>query len=437
MGEVFSFLAMIDFNSTTPAPVTLAAPKKKGRPRKTYRTSWDTHVDGLLHRTDGRWQIVATGQIFTERDERKAVARAQSIINKLNGTTIEITTPISALRGKTKAKPRDAAEFVDRVLECTKLAREHGTPVFTSQNPEEWLVANNVSGAVIWPWLREMLIKRPEFVAEMVGIPEVARLADLPKRGPSPSLDRVGDEYREHAKVTERGLRLLDVGLGFANASRGGVVEGLQPSLVCIEFCCFGRRQPAGAPAPQAGLGLGELLVDLHVAGGPFVELRRFAGPDELVDRAAPKVHHLLVVRMRGRIGLERADGSQGHLVVANVDGGGIDQEGAVRRGEAVDRLEARRCVLPLAQPHIRVAGGMDEFDQAGVGWFHPATTQFSLCIRGDRERSLEVLLHERVDQRGLHVNEDRRVRRGRRDGGLTCRGGGRSRRKGTKHSDT
>lgn len=50
--------------------------KKTGRKAKPHKTTYDgTTIDGLYHCPDGRWRITATGEKFTEADERLAVQR--------------------------------------------------------------------------------------------------------------------------------------------------------------------------------------------------------------------------------------------------------------------------------------------------------------------------------------------------------------------------
>ncbi len=51
-----------------------------GRKQKPHETSWGEIVPGLARDVDQRWRIVATGQRFTESDERKAVERFRKVI---------------------------------------------------------------------------------------------------------------------------------------------------------------------------------------------------------------------------------------------------------------------------------------------------------------------------------------------------------------------
>jgi len=60
---------------------------------------------------------------------------------------------------------------------------------------------------VLWAWLREQLIDRPEFIAKQVGIPELARLADLPQPEASPTLKSLGKLYQEHSEAKPKQVR--------------------------------------------------------------------------------------------------------------------------------------------------------------------------------------------------------------------------------------
>jgi integrase len=66
------------------------------------------------------------------------------------------------------------------------------------------LLYDDVDEAALWEWMREQLISRPEYVASMTGIEEVARLADLPKRKPSPKLKEVLDLYMEKSQTSDK-----------------------------------------------------------------------------------------------------------------------------------------------------------------------------------------------------------------------------------------
>lgn len=145
---------------------------KSGRPPKPYRTSWGEYVNGLRRRKDGRWVIVETGKTYVEPDERRGVLRFRRWQEQQQTVKItEMSVDISTF--KSKAEVRDAMETGAAIQ-----GMRDGSMRVGMEMPEP----------LVWAWLREQLIEHPEHVAQQTGIPEIARLADLPKPKPSPKL---------------------------------------------------------------------------------------------------------------------------------------------------------------------------------------------------------------------------------------------------------
>lgn len=158
---------------------------KRGRPRKPYVASWGDHINGLRRRpSDGRWVIAQTGETYAEPDERRAVARFKRWEAEQADNCVEFddVKPFEnegvAVGGIVKAKTFDA--FARRI------GKQPGA----------------IAEAELWAYVREQLISRPEWVADQTGIPEVARLADLPTPQPSPTLAEVGELYQKSARVS-------------------------------------------------------------------------------------------------------------------------------------------------------------------------------------------------------------------------------------------
>ncbi|MEX0884995.1 MAG: tyrosine-type recombinase/integrase [Phycisphaeraceae bacterium] len=168
---------------------------KRGRPAKPHRTSWGAHINGLRRRKDGRWVIIATGKTFAEPDERRAVARFRRWEVEQQGETVaDVNAPLEAFQS--------AAGLA--------AAREAGAEIY-GHTDGRYSVGTEVSEPVLWAWLREQLISRPEYVAEQTGIPEVARLADLPKPEPSPTLAAIGQLYHDKAQVKRKQRRQMQL----------------------------------------------------------------------------------------------------------------------------------------------------------------------------------------------------------------------------------
>src|SRR5690242_19445012 len=80
-----------------------------GRPPKPYRPSWGGDpISGLARQTDGRWRIVATGERFTEIDERRAIQKFRDWQARQNPSTAfsVASTTVAALEEEAAAQAR-------------------------------------------------------------------------------------------------------------------------------------------------------------------------------------------------------------------------------------------------------------------------------------------------------------------------------------------
>ena len=206
---------------------------KPGRPRKPYRTSWGEHISGLRKRGDGRWQIVDTGETFTEQDERLAVIRfRQWEANRENQKVLLSTEALVEIN----FKHQESGEY--RI--STKTLQAMG-----------W-----VTESELWAWFREQVISRPEYVADQVGIPELARLADLPKQVPSPTLKSIGQLYQDKAEVQRKQRRQVQLFWNdFAKwmaSHKVTTLRGISPALVA-EYADATKARTKGTVVGQGG----------------------------------------------------------------------------------------------------------------------------------------------------------------------------------------
>jgi len=143
----------------------MATRSKVGRPQRPYETSWGEVVPGLARDTDGRWRIAATGKRFTEPDERRAVAR---FLADHQPETVRTPTTVE-----------------------TALPKRDENGMFSGPI----VVKPQTKAEDYWPWLREQLIERPEYIAKMTGIPEVANLRHLPIPKASLTIAKIIEAY--------------------------------------------------------------------------------------------------------------------------------------------------------------------------------------------------------------------------------------------------
>lgn len=184
----------------------------RGRKQKPHQASWGEHITGLYKCPDGRWRIIATGEKFTEHDERKAVAKFRAWEAKNNPGTIAITAPVANLREIEAATARPApVEFTatdgNETRPVTRLTAEfllelqrqnkYETPVTinaTRQTPE----------GAFWFQLGQLLRNQPALVAEKTGIPEIAGLAHFPIPKDPLKLSAIAEIYKTRNAATAK-----------------------------------------------------------------------------------------------------------------------------------------------------------------------------------------------------------------------------------------
>ena len=135
---------------------------KTGRKQKPYETSWGEIVPGLARQSndgrwrDGRWRVVATGLRYTEPDERLAV-RLFHEKYALKSELVQVP-----VLGNGQAQNNDEVNKI--------LAYKAETIDGPDGNP---ITVRYAHPSGLWGWFREILFKKPDYVAKMTGIPEL------------------------------------------------------------------------------------------------------------------------------------------------------------------------------------------------------------------------------------------------------------------------
>ncbi len=172
--------------------------KKRGRKAKPYVCPWNGKtIDGLYLCPDGRWRITETGEKFTESDPMRAVLRFHRWQARHRGTEAAIRLPAPL----TSSCEDDGA--IEAVLRHELGAGEHRA----ASDESLILTIPEAAGPIslhrslpadaIWAHLRDEIVRRPEYVAQMTGIEQIGYLSDIPKPVPSPTLDEVGKLFFE------------------------------------------------------------------------------------------------------------------------------------------------------------------------------------------------------------------------------------------------
>src|SRR5258706_12377613 len=163
------------------------------RPQRPHKCTWDGRlVQGLYKCADGRWRINATGQKFTEPDERRAVQRFDAFaVQRAEKITLTVEVEDVPAAGP--------------VLH--RMARQKLRIIPPRHIGDKVTVGHEVSAEEIWPWLREQLIHKPEYVAKMTGIPELLGLRHLPlPKNPIKIASRI-EVYQRENTPTDKSKR--------------------------------------------------------------------------------------------------------------------------------------------------------------------------------------------------------------------------------------
>ncbi|HEV2292826.1 MAG TPA: tyrosine-type recombinase/integrase [Tepidisphaeraceae bacterium] len=167
--------------------------KKRGRPQGRYRLRDGNEIQGLTRRADGRWKISATGQTFIEPDERLAVER----FHKLSGTGKPSNLGTLQVHASAEAAMLDLLQRT--VAAGGRLDAE--TAILHEKGVEAFAVSDDTLTRAQWAWLNEQLITRRQWVAQQVGVEQIAWLTDLKRPAPAQTLKELGELY-----VAKQGL---------------------------------------------------------------------------------------------------------------------------------------------------------------------------------------------------------------------------------------
>lgn len=162
--------------------------RKPGRPTAHFRTRNGDRIEGLMRLKDGRWRASGPEKFtFTERDEDLAVMRYRQWLDLKQGGQL-LRIPV-ATRHSTSGSTNHIVNTVFHPHVETDL--ETGTSTRAAY-PD-----------AIWLWVRNEILTRPKFVAQMTGIEQIGYLAELVKPQPSPTLREVGELYFSKAKISD------------------------------------------------------------------------------------------------------------------------------------------------------------------------------------------------------------------------------------------
>lgn len=179
----------------TSLPNTLT---RRGRPTKPYRTSWGEEIHGLYKSLTrpGQWRVIATGERFTSHDEKVAVHLfRQKMKDHENTVTFPLGTPTKQVTGD-DILAEMAGEAIG--LDPAFIAKREATDTIEGPNGEE-IYVQKINEAKMWAWFREQLLTRPEYIAKLTGLPELAGWRYMPIPKAAIKLQTLADTYDAHS----------------------------------------------------------------------------------------------------------------------------------------------------------------------------------------------------------------------------------------------
>jgi integrase len=169
---------------------------KTGRPIAVYHPTFPSDpIPGLMRLKDGRWRASGPDRYtFTERDEKLAIAHYlqwKAKRSAFNLGTVKVHT----------SAEEAMIDMARRTIEAGGSLQAN--VAMPSEGPKTYTVTDHSLRPEQWVWLREQLLTRRTWVAQMVGVEQIGWLTDLKRPTPSPTLDEVGKLYLDNAKISD------------------------------------------------------------------------------------------------------------------------------------------------------------------------------------------------------------------------------------------
>jgi len=189
--------------------------RRRGRRQVDYPGPDGQKVIGLSRRPkDGRWRIIGTDITYTEPDERMAIARFRQWEAEQAGQGGEISIPTATIDSQGKVSgslPPDQENPISDggvFLPPNYAKRTPAVPKLRIEVAGDVLEFRGhiIPASVFGPWLRKLILRRPQYVSELTGIEQLAYLADMKPPELSATLEEVGSLYFSNAKISENWL---------------------------------------------------------------------------------------------------------------------------------------------------------------------------------------------------------------------------------------
>ena len=212
------------------ASVANGTGRKRGRKPAHFNTSDGKPIEGLARRpSDGRWRIIGTDITFTEADERLAVHRYRVWQAGREGSGLIHVPVLVNTKGLTNAQVNEAlGPYVRTVV------RDDGQSVITRPAFPD----------AVWSWVREQILTRPAYVAEMTGIEQIGYLTDLKPPAPLPTLPELAAVWDLHfASSREQKAKCPIAWRDFVETAKVGSLKDITPeTVIAYRDAVYARR---------------------------------------------------------------------------------------------------------------------------------------------------------------------------------------------------
>ena len=193
-----------------------STPKKRGRPQAHYRAGNGDIIVGLSQRADGRWRIIATGQTFSEPDERLAIMRFRRMTTAQDRVILPIAepgnmghaeAPVLPIIGAPSTAKRQVlieAGGLNDAIAIAEDLRGKGFKASAARVSDRGTVEGlgvDIHEDRLWAWFREQIITRPKYVAERTGVEQIGYLSRLSRPTP-PTMAELIDHYAAKPGLT-------------------------------------------------------------------------------------------------------------------------------------------------------------------------------------------------------------------------------------------
>lgn len=194
--------------------------RKRGRKAEHHRTADGTY-HGLARRpSDGRWRIIGTSITFTEPDENLAVHRFRIWQQRQMPDMIHLPVAITV-------DPQEVGKAVKRAARQQiriEVPRQHGKPI---------KVTRAVFGDEVWSYFRDMMLTRPDFVAEKTGIKKLAYYDEWKPPAPVPEFDELARIWEQHFDSSPEQKRKCPVAFNdFYKVAEVKCIRDIKPEAV-------------------------------------------------------------------------------------------------------------------------------------------------------------------------------------------------------------